>query len=257
MTSSSAPSGPSTAESALLIPSAHLRRDIVVAISTIVVLLAAGFVLRFVPIDVAFSNAVHHLHVSVLTQVAEGFYRSLKPLPAAGIMVVATVAVGLLSRRWQVALAFFGGVAVTWGLAEAAKLVVDRPRPGMSEAMTHAVGATADPSFPSGHVAFTASFAAVLICALWATRWRALGIVVGVVLVVGMSVSVVIIGVHYAGDALASIVWVAGVYPAVRAVGALLIPRVGALLFRRPVGAISPDVGADDAHGGGVGKGGV
>ncbi len=42
--------------------------------------------------------------------------------------------------------------------------------------MTHAVGATADPSFPSGHVAFTASFAAVLICALWTTRWRGLGI---------------------------------------------------------------------------------
>lgn len=223
MTSSSAPSGPSTAESALLTSSAHLRRDIVVAISTIVVLLAVGFILRFVPIDVAFSNAAHHLHVSVLTQVAEAFYRSLKPLPAAGIMIVATVAVGLLSRRWQVALAFFGGVAVTWGLAEAAKLIVDRPRPGMSEAMTQAVGATTDPSFPSGHVAFTASFAAVLICALWTTRWRALGIVVGVALVVGMSVSVVVIGVHYAGDALASIVWVAGVYPAVRAGGAMLV----------------------------------
>lgn len=227
MTSSSAPIAPSTAESALLTPSAHLRRDIVVAISTVVVLLAVGFVLRFVPIDVAFSNAAHHLHVSALTQVAEAFYRSLKPLPAGGIMIVATVAVGLLSRRWQVALAFFGGVAVTWGLAEAAKLVVNRPRPGMSDAVTQAVGATADPSFPSGHVAFTASFAAVLICALWATRWRVLGIVVGVVLVVGMSVSVVVIGVHYAGDALASVVWVAGVYPAVRGGGASrVIPGV-------------------------------
>ncbi|MDR6691597.1 membrane-associated phospholipid phosphatase [Microbacterium sp. 1154] len=89
--------------------------------------------------------------------------------------------------------------------------------------MTHAVGATADPSFPSGHVAFTASFAAALICALWATRWRVLGIVVALVLVVGMSVSVVVIGVHYAGDALASVVWVAGVYPAVRGGGALLV----------------------------------
>lgn len=235
MTSSSAPSGPSTAESALLTPSAHLRRDIVVAISTIVVLLAVGFILRFVPIDVAFSNAAHHLHVSVLTQVAEAFYRSLKPLPAAGIMIVATVAVGLLSRRWQVALAFFGGVAVTWGLAEAAKLIVDRPRPGMSEAMTQAVGATADPSFPSGHVAFTASFAAVLICALWTTRWRALGIFVGVVLVVGMSVSVVVIGVHYAGDALASIVWVAGVYPAVRVGGAMLFIPWAERAIRRSV----------------------
>jgi len=223
VTSSFAPSGPSAAENALLIPSVHIRRDIVVAISTIVVLIAVGFILRFVPIDVAFSNAAHHLHVSALTQVAEAFYRSLKPLPAAGIMIVATVAVGLLSRRWQVALAFFGGVAVTWGLAEAAKLIVDRPRPGISEAMTQAVGATADPSFPSGHVAFTASFAAVLICALWTTRWRALGIVVGVALVVGMSVSVVVIGVHYAGDALVSIVWVAGVYPAVRAGGAMLV----------------------------------
>lgn len=233
MTSSSGVGGPSSLENALLAPSPSIRRAIVVAVCTVLAVIAVGFLLRFVPLDVAFSDAVHHLHAPVLTQVAEAFYRSLKPLPAAGIMMVATVAVGLLTRRWQVAVAFFGGVAVTWGLAEAAKLVVARPRPGMSQAMTQAIGATADPSFPSGHVAFSASFAAVLICALWSTRWRALGIVVGVVLVVGMSVSVVVIGVHYAGDALASIVWVAGVYPAVRAVGAAVVPRVDAFVSRR------------------------
>lgn len=233
MTSSSGPRGSLAPTNALLAPATHLRRDVGVAIATVVVIIAAGFLVRFVPIDVAFSEAMHHLHLSALTQVAEAFYRSLKPLPAAGIMVVATVAAGLVSRSRRVALAFFGGVAVTWGLAEAAKLVVERPRPGMSEAMTQAVGATADPSFPSGHVAFTASFAAVLICALWTTRWRTLGIVVGVILVVGMSVSVVVIGVHYAGDALASVLWVAGVYPAVRAGGAVLLPRIDALVARR------------------------
>ncbi|WP_295823608.1 phosphatase PAP2 family protein [uncultured Microbacterium sp.] len=223
MTSSSGVGGLTSPENALLAPSSSLRRPLVVAVGTVVAVIAVGLLLRFVPLDVAFSDAVHHLHARLLTQAAEAFYRSLKPLPAAGIMIVATVAAGLLARRWQVAVAFFGGVAVTWGLAEAAKLVVARPRPGMSEAMTQAVGATADPSFPSGHVAFTAAFAAVLTCALWTTRWRALGIVVGVVLVVGMSVSVVVIGVHFAGDALASIVWVAGVYPAVRAGGAMLV----------------------------------
>lgn len=217
MTSSPVANRPPSPENALLACSLSPLRTAIVAICTVFVVIAGGFLLRVVPLDVAFSDAVHHLRVSALTQVAEAFYRSLKPLPAAGIMIAATVAVGLLTRRWQVALAFFGGVAVTWGLAEAAKLIVDRPRPGMSEAMTHAVGATADPSFPSGHVAFTASFAAVLICALWTTRWRLVGIVVGAVLVVGMSVSVVVIGVHYAGDAVASLVWVAGVFPAVRA----------------------------------------
>lgn len=207
-------------------PPTRLRAAVVTALATVVALIVLGFVLRAVPVDLALSRAVHHLHGSGIAPIAEGFYRALKPLPAAGIMLVATVCVGFGTRRWRTALLFLGTVAVTWGSAEAAKLIVDRPRPGLAHAVAPVIGSVTDASFPSGHVAFTASFALALVVVLWATRWRLVAVAGGVLLVAAMSVSVVVIGVHYAGDVVASVIWVAGVFPAVRAGGAMLIARL-------------------------------
>ncbi len=226
MTTSVVPGASSAAASnPFLAPAAHPRRLVLTAVATVLVLVAVGFLLRLVPLDVGLSRVVHRSHLGALGAIAEGFYRAVKPVSAAGIMVVATAVVGFATRRWQAALAFVGTIALTWGSAEAIKLVVERPRPGLSEQVVNAVGTTADPSFPSGHVAFVAAFAAALICVSWATRWRALAIGVGVVLVAAMMLSVVYIGVHYVGDAVASVIWVAGIFPAVRALLAFVVAR--------------------------------
>ncbi|KEP76240.1 hypothetical protein HR12_32420 [Microbacterium sp. SUBG005] len=97
-----------------------------------------------------------------------------------------------------------------------------------------AVGKAADASFPSGHVAFTAAF--VVTCAYLAggTRWRPFVVApLGALLVALMVAAVVIEGVHYLGDALASLVWVAGIFPAARALCAVAVAKGDAEVRRR------------------------
>ncbi len=219
--------------SVLTHPPARLRRQAAIAVATIVGLVLVGFLLRLTEIDVAASAAIHHLRGGALRSTAEAFYLALKPMPAAIIMLAATAAVAGLTRSWRPAVVFLGAVAVTWGSAEAVKVMVGRPRPGMSEAAMATIGRAADASFPSGHVAFTAAFVAACVCLAWGTRWRSLVIAMGTVLVAGMTAAVVIEGVHYLGDAVASLVWAAGVFPAVRGGWAVAVARVDAGMRRR------------------------
>lgn len=219
--------------SSLVDPPVHLRRSVVVAVATVVGLVMVGLLLRLTELDAAGSAAVHHLRGGPLGPVAEVLYLALKPLPATLTMLAATAAVAALTRSWRTAVVFSGTIAVTWGSAEAVKLVVDRPRPGLSEAAMATIGRAADASFPSGHVAFTAALVAACVCLAWDTRWRSLVIVLGALLVACMAAAVVIEGVHYLGDAAASLVWVAGVFPAVRGGWAMAVARMDATLRRR------------------------
>lgn len=232
MTSHSEPAAALAArQNPLLRPAPHPVRSVIIAVATAVVLIAVGLVLRAVPVDVALSTQLTALQHGLLGHVTRAFYVSLKPEPATVITAVAAVVVVAVTRRWQIALTFVGSVGVTWGLAELLKLVVDRARPGMSELAHHMTERPVDASFPSGHVAFTASIVVALAVVLWDSRARIAVIVIGAGLVAMMVFSVVVVGVHYAGDAVASVVWVAGVFPAVRAGWAMVVvPRIAALV---------------------------
>ena len=203
------------------------------AVATIVGLVLLGFVLRLTNLDAGASTAMHHLPGGVLGPLAEAFYLALRPLPAAIIVIVSTGAVAGLTRSWRQALVFSVTIALTWGSAEAIKLVVDRPRPGLSEAAMATVGKAADASFPSGHVAFTAAFVVTCACLAWGTRWRQSVVALGALLVASMVAAVVIEGVHYLGDALASLVWVAGIVPAARGLCAVVVAKGDAEVRRR------------------------
>ncbi|MDQ1124870.1 phosphatase PAP2 family protein [Microbacterium trichothecenolyticum] len=236
MTSHSEPVVASAArQNPLVRPTPHPVRSVIVAVATAVVLIAVGLLLRAVPLDVAVSAQLNALQHGLLGHVTRAFYLSLKPGPAAAVTALAAIVVVAVTRRWQVALTFVGTIGVTWGLAELLKLVVDRPRPGLSVAAHQMTERTVDASFPSGHVAFTTALVVALVVALWDSRSRVAAIAIGVGLVMMMIVSVVVVGVHYAGDAVASVFWVAGVFPAVRAGWAMVVvPRIAALVARTP-----------------------
>lgn len=127
------------------------------------------------------------------------------------------VAFLLLWRRWPrsavfVGLAVFGAMA----LAGLAKLVFERPRPEILEALVHAEGF----SFPSGHtmsstaVALAAYFAIRALAPAW--RWPALAIGMVFALAVGVSRSYLLV--HYPSDVIAgwllATAWVLGVHAA-------------------------------------------
>ena len=95
-------------------------------------------------------------------------------------------------------------VAVGWGLQHAAKLVVQRARPVIEDAVAHAPGW----SFPSGHAANTTTVAVVLTVLVWPVLGRTARVVVPTVAGVLVLLTVanrVLLGVHYPSDVLAGV----------------------------------------------------
>lgn len=99
----------------------------------------------------------------------------------------------------------FGTLMAAWALGLGAKFAVQRARPVVSEALSHAPGY----SFPSGHAMNTAAAALILTLLLWpllGRRGRAVAVVVAVAAVVLTALDRVFLGVHYPSDTVAGIV---------------------------------------------------
>ncbi|ADG75054.1 phosphoesterase PA-phosphatase related protein [Cellulomonas flavigena DSM 20109] len=97
-------------------------------------------------------------------------------------------------------------VAVGWGLQHLAKLVVQRARPVIDDAVAHAPGW----SFPSGHAANTTTVAVVLTVLVWPVLGRAGRVAVPTVagLLVALTVADrVLLGVHYPSDVVAGVLF--------------------------------------------------
>lgn len=105
---------------------------------------------------------------------------------------------GLATR----ALWAFVTIIVSWNLGLAVKHLVQRARPVVDEALTHAPGY----SFPSGHATNAAATGLTVLLLVWPLlrrrgRIAAAGVVTTIVLVTG--VDRVLIGAHYPSDVLA------------------------------------------------------
>lgn len=107
---------------------------------------------------------------------------------------------GLTTR----ALWAFGTLMATWALGLGAKFVVQRARPVVDDALSHAPGY----SFPSGHAMNTSAAALVLTLLVWpllGRRGRFVLVGVAVTAVVVTALDRVFLGVHYPSDTLAGI----------------------------------------------------
>lgn len=107
---------------------------------------------------------------------------------------------GLTTR----ALWAFGTLMATWALGLGAKFVVQRARPVVDDALSHAPGY----SFPSGHAMNTTAAALVLTLLVWpllGRRGRLVLVGVAVTAVVVTALDRVFLGVHYPSDTLAGI----------------------------------------------------
>lgn len=133
-----------------------------------------------------------------------------------GVVVAASFVVAVLAwRRFRaVHLALFcpAAVGVTSLLGHALKLLVERPRPATA-ALAHEL----DFSYPSGHAtgATALAVAIILLAALAGPRWRSLVTVTACMYAAAISVSRLVIGVHYLADVVAAVlVGTAGVLAA-------------------------------------------
>ena len=108
---------------------------------------------------------------------------------------------GLTSRAiWA-----FVTMMACWNVALDLKYVVQRARPVVEDALTHAPGY----SFPSGHAANSAAAASALVVLLWPLlkgRARVAAIGLAATVVVATAVDRVLLGVHYPSDVIAGVI---------------------------------------------------
>jgi undecaprenyl-diphosphatase len=146
------------------------------------------------------------------------------------LVVVAVVALGVVSRRWRTAEA---GLAALMGAAIAllgnsiVSSIWTRPRPFVSHRVSvHLlVRHAADPSFPSDH---SAALAAITVCMLATRRWLGIVFAVWTILV---GIARVYVGEHYPGDIVAG--WAVGVVAGLLVVWAFRRTRVVEKVFWR------------------------
>ena len=116
-----------------------------------------------------------------------------------------------------------GTVLVAWGVANLAKVAVERARPVVQDAVAQAPGY----SFPSGHTANATAVATAAVILLWpllGRRGRPLAVAAAVVLVLVTGADRVLLGVHYPSDVVGGVL-LASALVAGSAIGYLGEPR--------------------------------
>jgi undecaprenyl-diphosphatase len=139
-----------------------------------------------------------------------------EPKGAALVVLVTAGVVGYMRRNWRPAAVFAATVAISWLAVAVVKLLVERPRLDSGQLHYPMAHFPTDPSFPSGHTAFATAYAVALVLFAASTeRGRQRAFMIGAALVVVVALSVLIDGVHYPTDVLASLAYGLAVTPAV------------------------------------------
>lgn len=200
------------------------------AVVSVVLLALVGLLLRAHPVDRGLASALNAWHVGLLGALGDAVYVLFEPVPAITLTVLITAVVWVVTRRWSVAAAFAGVVALTWIPSDVLKLVVQRSRPEGSWLSHPFSPAQVDPSFPSGHMVFVTAMVLVLLMLLRGSRWWLPVAVAGVAVVGVVAFALCVDAVHWPTDVAASIVWAFAVAPAARIVW---VDNVLGLVLRR------------------------
>lgn len=201
---------------ALLTPTTHRARIIWTAGVGIVIILVAGLVIRTSPFDFAVVQFFNGHHNGAVGSLTNAVYLIFEPVSAIVGTVVLTGIIAALTRNLRVASTFATTIAATWLSLAVVKLVVHRLRPDASLLPFPFNPAQIDASYPSGHAAFLTALVVTIVLGLGAGRSRWLAGIIGGLFILGASTALVIDGVHFPSDVIASIIWGIVVAPLVR-----------------------------------------
>ena len=164
---------------------------------------------EFIPGELQLTIAANSLHHGLVGAVANFVYGALEP--AYSVILVLGLAALLAWRRrdYRAGLIFGGAIATAWLPVVFIKMLVARPRPDAALLPYPTAVTPGDWSFPSGHSAFVTALAVVTIIVM-RHRWARAA---AVLLALTTYVSVLVCGVHYPTDVVASIVWGLAVTP--------------------------------------------
>ncbi|CAN5458250.1 hypothetical protein BH10ACT6_BH10ACT6_07680 [soil metagenome] len=172
------------------------------------------------------SAVLNAWHTGGIGAIASGVYAVFSPAPAIVITILVAAAILLRSRDLRLAITFGIVIAATWIPSALVKALVARPRPDAAMLPHPFAVQPSDASYPSGHMVFVTALVVTLILLTRGHRLRPLVTVLGMALVALVGISLVIDGVHFTSDALASILWSIGVAPfALEAWNRYVLPR--------------------------------
>ena len=201
---------------ALLAPTTHRARIIWTAGVGIVIVLVVGLVIRTSHFDFAVVQLLNGYHNGAVGSLTNAVYIIFEPVSAIVGTVVLTGLVLAQTRNLRVASTFAATIAATWLSLAVVKLVVHRLRPDASLLPFPFKPAQIDASYPSGHAAFLTALVVTIVLGLGAGRSRWLAGIIGGLFILGASTALVIDGVHFPSDVIASIIWGIVVAPLVR-----------------------------------------
>jgi membrane-associated phospholipid phosphatase len=231
--------GPLGLFQALLAPTPNHARVIWTAAIGVIVIIIVGLIIRSHQLDfvvVQFMNGYHHNKIGSITNAV---YKIFGPGPAIAGTIALTAIILALTRNLRVASTFAATIAATWLSLAAVKLIVHRIRPDASLLPFPFNPAQVDASYPSGHAAFVTALVVTVVLGAAAGRNRIIAAIVGGFLVIGVGTSLVIDGVHFPSDVIASILWGIAVAPFARMVWVSVILR-GFDTIRTRRGATKP-----------------
>lgn len=166
-------------------------------------------------IDTAASIALNELHTGAIGAISSAAYVIFGPIPAVAITCAIAAVIWTMSRDFRQGLTFGAVVAITWVPIVVVKMAVNRPRPDPTT-LPHPFGTVlADASYPSGHMAFIAALVMAFILLARGHRARMIVGILGGAFIAIFALALVIDGVHYPTDVIASIVWSIGLAPLV------------------------------------------
>lgn len=200
----------------LIAATPHPRRVIWTAIVGIITVLAVGLIVRSSDFDfpiVKLLNGQHHDGIATLTN---SVYKIFEPGPAIVGTVILTALIIALTRDLRVASTFAVTIAATWIPLAIIKLIASRPRPDASLLAFPFDPAQTDASYPSGHAAFVTALVVTVVLGVTVGRSRVIVGIIGGLLILGVGLALLIDGLHYPSDVIASVVWGITVAPLVR-----------------------------------------
>lgn len=168
--------------------------------------------------DIGITQAMNRLHHGVVGLVASDIYLGLEPAYAVALTLLVCAAIAVWQRNAFAGLRFGAAVAMTWVPVALLKVIFHRARPSALLLQVPPTVHAHDWSFSSGHTAFVTALVMVGVLATRTVAARAIMSLVAVASIAIIASVVLIDGMHFPSDVLASIIWAATMAPLMWAV---------------------------------------
>lgn len=188
------------------------KYQIPLAITGLIIVVLMGIALKDSEIDRPITLWFNQANSGVVGAMATFTYEALQPIPSTIMVVTGMIIYLVRGGSWRLLAGFVGTVLLAWFPIIMWKKVFERSRISL-DALADPSSTPKDFSFPSGHTAFITGLMVALLLISYKTHLEKLARILAPILITAIVLTVLITGVHYITDSIASIVWAFSVGP--------------------------------------------